>query len=771
MLLLVVLASAETPLSALADNASDGSRRSAVVAYHRAIALERDGRFRAALTLLRSRPPLVFRLHHRATLRETIAAFRSAHAYALDRRPALAAAALREIGARLDPVHDAYLRAAQQRRLAAVTPHPPRPAPDPTFAERLWHDFTDAAEHMLNWLMLILAVALTLGAVWIAFGLYRWPRKNALGIAFEDLSADPSTRSDANQTLGRELSMAISAASTGTTGDAVPDVDSAKDLDGSGSVNVRVAGDELASINRLFGEDAKITTGFVSFNPRLLVAFAYRFVERRYRHTIIGSLVGGAGNTQLVVDLHRRGRRGKERSVRWSCSTRGSDSRAAAVAEVAQRVVFELSAQSTSDRWPSVAAYQRARALLAAAPRSGSKRPGALREVRAELELALAHDPANLLARYELGNVLRKLGSNDDAVAQYELLERLLIARRVTPLLRRTTAYSHAVALSKLDSWSAHHRAVEALERLRSEVEHASLRTGERHDLLALTRSAWAAAQLFELERIRDDRRSCAHARRTELTTALTDVRDGIVRYADDPGTDKATQYQALAVAENALGRALYLTFSGTPRRAIEAFDRALSYVPELGDAHVNLAAALLRKDGAQPGELSRICEHLDRALELSPNDGKALYLRGKIAKISDDPSSSGYFERAAEQGNPFAMFRLAELSWDKGRPTDALRWLQRSLTHGQRVGARAQRLIAWTAELDGKLDDASLAAAHDLGKELADDAKLQGATPPADFRRALRTIRARLRDRSGAATRRRSRPAGPRSRGHDGRF
>jgi tetratricopeptide (TPR) repeat protein len=412
---------------------------------------------------------------------------------------------------------------------------------------------------------------------------------------------------------------------------------------------------------------------------------------------------------------------------------------------VAQRVVFELGRSRFSESWPSVAAYRQARETLATAPTQGGERWRALAEARSLLERALAHDPTNLLARYELGNVLRKLGSNEDAVEQYELLEDFFHERKAPMLLRRTTVYNRAVALSKIGTWPEHGKAVEALERLQDEVTaDPKLKASERDHLLALTRSARAAAGLFELEQLRgyDDESSCT--RRDELLRQIVDARDWIRAPERRPGANGATYYQALAVAENARGRAIHLVQPQDGEQAVAAFERALSLAPELGDAHVNLADALLRNSPSSSDQ-ERAAEHLERAITMSPRNAKALYLRGKLALAQGDRTRARKeFEGAAAEGDAWAMLGLARLAEQDGDLDAAVSWAQRSLGRAPGANVRVERLVVCAARLAsaGGVDRPRLDALRQIGDALEQDAGRRHVALTAEVDGALQAIR-----------------------------
>jgi tetratricopeptide (TPR) repeat protein len=211
---------------------------------------------------------------------------------------------------------------------------------------------------------------------------------------------------------------------------------------------------------------------------------------------------------------------------------------------------------------------------------------------------------------------------------------------------------------------------------------------------------------------------------------------------------DRAIVSQARAVAENAHGRAKYLL--GKRDDAVSAFDRALSFAPGLGDAHVNMASALFWARARYADWNTRISLHLDRALEVSPNDRKALYLRGKLYYLlNQKDDAKRVWEQASEAGDEWAQFRLGEMLWegdDEESKAQAIELVRRSQARNPVHDERARALVLWTADVadDGKVEQATLIAARQAGKEIEQYEKGRDRPLGKELREAIDLINAK---------------------------
>jgi tetratricopeptide (TPR) repeat protein len=747
--IVLVVGSALLPASAEAA----GTPPAAADTSGRATALEKAGDLSAALTLLNGARLTRAQARQRAVLRTAVQSIGAARIYQGRHQLALAESVLTALSARVDPVRDVYVRAAVQNELTSVKAAlAPRPKAQPGFFADLWSSVRSTARTALEWLIVLAAAMLVVAALWwIRRGVLRRlaPRKG-IGVALQDLSIDSATSSNRDRVLGQELKLAIAAASQTSTDGPRAELDVAKDLDGGGAVNVRVAGTELAALDPYLDKGAPVKVGPLAISPRQLLDFVNGLFQRPFEYQVQGSFGTSGTTSRFSVELRER----NAPPVTWTSSHDGSDSRATVILEVARRILFRAARTPISTSWASVAAYQDARSKLAATTGLGD-RSETLENARELLERSLNRDPANALARFELGGVLRKLGRNAEAVSQYDFLRELPPdedPRRATEM-RRGIDYSCAVALSKIDRWEEHKRALSLLEALRTELQaDQGLAAPEREALLLQVRSAWSAAKVFEAERIRhSDDVQTARKRLAEVMNDVAEVQEWVTNsHARVPDRDLNTFVQARAVAENALGRVVYL--SGDPtRRAIAAFELALSLVPEFGDAHVNLASALLRARERLRDWFERADGEITRALQISPRDAKALYLRGDLyLRVGRDKDARIALETAEELGDDWATMRLAEEDWKAGARVQALERAKRAIARGPEYDYRARLLVTWVGQLaraDGPdgVDRATLEAGQRAGRTLVHKAEKRKTRVSAAVNAALEQIDARL--------------------------
>lgn len=741
-LVIASLCAAPTPVEA------GVTRGETTQAVDRALKLEQGGELVPALAAVRGVPlsraqAQSLRL---AQLRDAVDSLNAARIYEARHEWALAGSVLSAVAAQLDPVRDVYVRAVIQDEAAKVKAKlAPRPKVKAGFFASLWSDVKSTARTVLKWVVVI-AAALLLAALIQGIGAFVRRRRSArtgIGVALQDLSAESAKRATGNRALGQELSVAIAAASQSSSDGPQAEVDVARDMDGGVTLNVRVAGDELAALDPYLEDGSPVKVGPLSVSPRQVVAFLGGAFRRRYEYELHGSFAASGTTSRLSVELRPDGKA----PVRWTSSADGEASRAAVLLDVARRILFEAAKDPISASWPSVSAYQSARAQLATTTGLG-QREATLREAQRLLELSLNRDPSNALARFELGGVLRKLGQNAEAVSQYEFLRSNPGAGnwQDDPRVRRGIEYSSAVALSKIDRWEEHNRALGLLDGLRTEVEQEP-DSDEREALLLQIRSAWSATKVFEAERFRHD-----DAARDRLLQVLLDVggeREWIAASPTRHPTGEFTSYvQARAVAENALGRVRYL--AGDPRHtAIPAFESALSLVPEFEDAHANLASALLRASGRYPNWFTRADAELGRALEISPRDAKAMFLRAELyLKAGRGEEARTWLGTAETLGDDWATMRIAELDWEAGKRPEAVVRALRAVTAGPEYDYRMKLLVIWVGELarvDGVADKSTLQAARGVGRTLVRKAEKGKKTVPARVNDALRRIDARL--------------------------
>jgi tetratricopeptide (TPR) repeat protein len=602
------------------------------------------------------------------------------------------------------------------------------------FKDDVWSSLRTVVLGIVKWLAIAAAIGLLIALLAGARGLLRskMRRRGRTTISVSDLSAEPKDRNLKNHLLTRDLADEVySAAGGGGESSGRAEIDERRDLDGAALPMIRIAeGTEL--IDSLISDETPVKLGPVALSPRELVYFVRWYFRRRGDFELIGTLRGDTGRTTITVERISVGERGRVVN-RWHITKQGENSRSKAILDVATRIAVDLGGSYISSNWESFREYRAALGELAKA--SGAERAPALEAARASLQRALNHDPLNLLARVSLGSVLQLLGRNEEAIANYRRLEAIVTETELAsatainfverhPELAYVAMYNRAVALSKIARWDCQNSARETLALLAARVseeptlipalegerdqlitklneqpEQTPLEEPDRRRLELLARAAWASTLVFLAEHTQTsgpDEADRGRRRREALLEKLEEVRGWIKRQSaspsDDPRVATATQ-QAEATVDNAYGRILSLL--DRLDEASEALQNALSLLPDLGDAYVNMASVRMAKRARRSGWEADAERDLKRALEISPDDEKARVLLGDLYA---DPALRRYRDAAAcyEQlpGDPIACFKLAELRTREGKPHEAIDLFSRSLSQRPVADFRAERYL-----------------------------------------------------------------------------
>jgi hypothetical protein len=240
------------------------------------------------------------------------------------------------------------------------------------------------------------------------------------------------------------------------------------------------------------------------------------------------------------------------------------------------------------------------------------------------------------------------------------------------------------------------------------------LEAADAQRLLFLVKGAQAAGLVFELEQWAD-RSDGSRPPKRRIRTAFTKIkaiRDQLTSEAPESGRrSSAAHVQALAAAENAYGRALYLTQKSTQQStddAAEAFNNAVALVPDFADAWVNFATLLIRR--RPPDWESRADDASARAVELTPRSSKAHYLRGLFfEQTKDDDEAEKEYTAAGEDAK--TTVKLAQIAERKGDFSTAAKRMRASLSFSSTPDYRAELYVEYVLRLEhpseSELDDA----------------------------------------------------------------
>jgi tetratricopeptide (TPR) repeat protein len=257
-------------------------------------------------------------------------------------------------------------------------------------------------------------------------------------------------------------------------------------------------------------------------------------------------------------------------------------------------------------------------------------------------------------------------------------------------------------------------------------LEQQPLEDTDRQRLELLGRAAWASTLVFLAEHTQTtdyDETNRGKQRREFLLSKIEEVRDCIKQQSgkksDDPRIATAAR-QAEATVDNAYGRVLYLI--GRLEEASDAIQNALAMLPDLSDAHVNMASVRMAKRTGDTGWQSDAESDLKRALEMSPNDEKALLLLGDLYA---DPAVRRFTEAATcyaqLRADPIATFKLGELHRREGKLNEAVDLFSRSLSQLPAADYRADRYVETVLLVErDKITDEQLGDALAYAERLA---------------------------------------------------
>jgi hypothetical protein len=598
------------------------------------------------------------------------------------------------------------------------------PSPFAAFWIAIWHGLRDA----LKWALIPLLLGV---ALWLARRVrQRRPVKGRTSLALSESGGDAKDQDRRDHALALELADAIQDvryASLAADGSAV---DERRDLDGTAAPLVHVGGG--VSKADALGQDITFAVGPLKVSPLQLFYFGRWALARPGERALTGTLRADAAGAQLSVELSGPG---GVPPRHWSARAAGDGARAAVIREVAQKYVVECGFSYISNSYSGFVAYNDALEELRAADRQApADRLATLEAVRAELERALGHDAFNLLARLRLGGVLRAMGLNDEAAAQFERVRddvqearrlpagaRALVARH--PELFYVAMFNRAVALGKRSAAPAGVVSTQLallvarlapepvlpvlqpaerpalMKALRDATWPAAMPSaGDRERLHVLALSAWAASLVATIDRSDLEDTEKLRARRARIRVRVLAVRADLAEGRLAGPASSAAVRDAEAVIEDALARVAYR--DGRFGEAGPAARSALVIAPDLGNAHITLAEIAMAKKGRQTeGEAAEAERHLQAALAISPRDARARYLLGRLYQMNRDlPKAQAAF--AALGADWRALEQLGDVFLAQEQLPDAVRCFVHAQARRPSGDYRANRLVSVVLEL-----------------------------------------------------------------------
>ncbi len=267
---------------------------------------------------------------------------------------------------------------------------------------------------------------------------------------------------------------------------------------------------------------------------------------------------------------------------------------------------------------------------------------------------ALAVTENNVIAHYNLGNVLLKRGQTEDAVEQYGL------AMSVNPQYI-DAHYNLGIALSALERHSDAVKAYRGVLDLSANHKKVLQRIGD-----SLAKSGQVGEALVYYEK--------ALVKRARDTEVLNNYGLALVK-AERIDEAIGVYQESLEIDPNSveilnnLGNALVMQKKFG--KALVHFEKALSLKAEFIQTHLNMARAL-----SEAGQKERAVERYQRALEIEPDNVDAYYGAGLVfVELKRYGDAERYLVNSIELNPSFARayYQLGLLYVDQGKIDEAI--------------------------------------------------------------------------------------------------
>ena len=527
-------------------------------------------------------------------------------------------------------------------------------ADNPSGLVALWQSVTTAWKASIAAIGTILFwIAVLLLVLFIRSSL---PARDGLLITLDDLSA--TDRTSASAQLSQELQQLLSPSPSGG-GEML--FESMTDFEGGGLAAIKPI-IQMPGLDPSMLATAAVTLGPFQVTPAGLLALGRSLTAPRYKRVLSGTLFQQAPRTILTAQILSRSGAPFTPTV-WQATDDSADARRSVLRRIAARVAIALADGNCVTQVPqslecTLDGIDRLRSSGASA---GSA--DALNGARTAFQAAVAHDPENWLALFNLTVLARQLGDYDTAIQHCLTLEGMLNRKPLPKSLAKclethpefptSILYNHALALAKQEDWRSNKEAVRLLDFIIKDDDGP---------LKPLAQSARAAALIFQFQRFREDK-----AEEREKA-----IRDDVKRCVDELNSLAATGNTraiaiARAVALNAYG--YILETSGDLRHAREQFEAAVAQDPQFVTAHINLGR-LFRRGGrtANANWLVKAKEHFKQAVALQPENREANYQMGRLLA---DPAVGQFADALksfdAAQPHSKAAFHAGEIYCDPG--------------------------------------------------------------------------------------------------------
>jgi tetratricopeptide (TPR) repeat protein len=504
------------------------------------------------------------------------------------------------------------------------------------------------AATIIVWIViLLLAVGL---AAWLRS---KFPAREGLLIDIQDLSA--TDKDNGSRMLSAELARILTPDPQASNADMI--LESMTDFEGGSSASIKPMV-QLPGLDSMLNTTANVSIGPLQFTPATVLAVLRRFTDPGYERTASGTLLQKDTHAAMMLQVTVAHGEPLENSS-WQFVEDAVDARQTLLRRAAARLfLLHADGKSVTSDPNSLEWVLKGFDLLRFAS-SGPPNQQKQRDAAACFQNALAHDPANWLARFNLSVICRQLGENELAIQNCMLLEQLLknppkslsnhLAKH--PEFTACVLYNRALALSKLPNWAANKCALQLLDTILAEPPSP---------LTLPAKSARAACLLFQFDRFKQSG-PAANDKVAGVRNEIVEVKDSLEQAASG-GALSRTVVMSYAVALNALG---YMQDAeGNITHARASLELAVALQPDMVEAHINLGRLYRHaRQKAADDWVVRARAHIAEALQVQPENREANYQMGRLLAhdaVRDFVNALIYFAKAAPHS--FAAFHAGQI-------------------------------------------------------------------------------------------------------------
>jgi tetratricopeptide (TPR) repeat protein len=390
----------------------------------------------------------------------------------------------------------------------------------------------------------------------------------------------------------------------------------------------------------------------------------------------------------------------KPKATKWEAIGSGDSAKDQAIRDVAMQILIDIDSETRkiTVNWRSLSRLRQGIDLLQKSSAQNTQGQPLLTQARLCFQESVLEDPANWVARFNLGTVLRKLGFNSLAAEQFAELQRL---SSLPPEFVQAARYNQGAALQGTDDDNLAKQAIAILnEVLGSSPLKPALKRLALSGRLAATADRLSRRDT-RLHRIGGDPeqtalREEATGELAEGANVLETVEEAITKGDGRHGADDNV---VLAVTLNAVGQLKGLLGHSMDARAL--YRRALTLLPSFIQPSLNLAALYLDKKSSLDVNWATRAERLLLDVQvIDVTNIRGMVLLGRLYSnpiFGRNNDAKVLLNKAMP--DPEAGRRLAGILFEEGNPGDAIAPLLSSIDQDS-LGSGHLLLARCTLEL-----------------------------------------------------------------------